>query len=81
MMSTGWKYTLNWYDPIWPGITSALGLGLLLVTVADAVLIEVRPDTDLDDPEYWYIVLLGLLLPILLSGLVVMVQMCGARVW
>lgn len=76
MMSTGWKYTLNWSDPIWPGLTSALGLGLLLITVADAVLIELRPGDDLDDPDYWYIVLLGLLLPVVFSALVVSFQMC-----
>lgn len=78
MMSTGWFYTLNWYDPIAPGIASAVGLVLLLVTVADAVYLELRPDVVLTDGKYWYIVIFGLLVPLLVAGVVASVQMTTA---
>lgn len=75
MMSTGWRYTLNWYDPVFPGLTSAVGLCLLLVTVADAVLIELRPAVDINDSSYWYIIVCGLGLPMVIAAFVVTLQM------
>lgn len=68
MVCTGWRYTLAWYDPLFPAAFSALGMFLLYVTIADAVLIQLRPQEDLDTSGYWLIIIFGLMMPMAMAG-------------
>lgn len=75
MVCTGWRYTLTWYDPLFSTVFSALGGILLYITLADAILIRLRPGEDLDTVGYWMVVLFALNLPMVLAGPLVTVQM------
>ncbi len=68
MVCTGWRYTLAWYDPLFPTMFSAVGTFLLYVTIADAVLIQLRPEEDLDSGGYWLIIIFGLMMPMAMAG-------------
>lgn len=75
MICTGWRYTLAWYDPLFPAGFSAVGICLLVVTIADAVLIQLRPREDLDSSGYWVLIIFGLCMPMALAGPTVTLQM------
>lgn len=75
MVCTGWRYTLAWYDPLFPAAFSAFGMFLLYVTIADAVLIRLRPREDLDTVGYWMVVIFGLMMPMALAGPTATLQM------
>lgn len=76
LVCTGWRYTLTWYDPLFPTVFSALGTVLLYMTLANAILVRLRPTgEDLDTAGYWSTVLFALNLPIALAGPLVTVQM------
>ncbi|CAM9298576.1 unnamed protein product [Scytosiphon promiscuus] len=75
MVCTGWRYTLTWYDPLFPTAFSALGGVLLYITIADAILIRLPASEDVDTVGYWVIVVFGLYLPMALAGPMVTVQM------
>eukprot|EP00752_Nemacystus_decipiens_P007146 g6399.t1 len=75
MVCTGWRYTLAWYDPLFPAASSAFGFFLLYVTIADAVLIRLRPREDLDTVGYWMVVIFGLMMPMAFAGPTATLQM------
>lgn len=76
LVCTGWRYTLTWYDPLFPTVFSALGTVLLYMTLANAILVRLRPTgEDLDTAGYWTTVLFALNLPLALAGPLVTVQM------
>lgn len=75
MVCTGWRYTLAWYDPLFPAAFSAMGMFLLYVTIADAILIRLRPREDLDTVGYWMVVIFGLMMPMALAGPTATLQM------
>lgn len=75
MVCTGWRYTLAWYDPLFPAGFSAVGMFLLYLTIADAILIQLRPDEDVDTVGYWMIILFGLMMPMGLAGPTATLQM------
>lgn len=75
MVCTGWRYTLAWYDPLFPAVFSAVGFLLVYITIADAVLIQLRPKADVDTADYWCIVIFGLCLPMFLAGPTATLQM------
>eukprot|EP00903_Cladosiphon_okamuranus_P005909 g5843.t1 len=76
MVCTGWRYTLTWYDPLFPTVFSAVGAVLLYMTLANAILVRLRPTgEDLDTAGYWSTVLFALNLPLALAGPLVTVQM------
>lgn len=75
MVCTGWRYTLAWYDPLFPAGFSAIGMVLLYLTIADAILIQLRPDEDVDTVGYWMIVIFGLMFPMGLAGPTATLQM------
>lgn len=76
LVCTGWRYTLTWYDPLFPTVFSALGTVLLYMTLADAILVRLRPTGEgLDTAGYWTTVLFALNLPLALAGPLVTVQM------
>lgn len=75
MICTGWRYTLAWYDPLFPAGFSAVGICLLVVTIADAVLVQLRPHLDIDTPGYWVLIIFGLCMPLALAGPTVTLQM------
>lgn len=75
MVCTGWRYTLAWYDPLFPAGFSAVGMFLLYVTIADALLIRLRPAEDLHTVGYWMVVLFGLMMPMALAGPTATLQM------
>lgn len=75
MVCTGWRYTLTWYDPLFSTVFSALGAILLYITLADAILIRLRPGEDLDTVGYWMVILFALNLPMALAGPLATVQM------
>eukprot|EP00903_Cladosiphon_okamuranus_P005911 g5844.t1 len=75
MVCTGWRYTLAWYDPLFPAAFSALGMFLLYFTIADAILVRLRPREDLDTVGYWMVVIFGLMMPMALAGPTATLQM------
>lgn len=75
MVCTGWRYTLAWYDPLFPAGFSAVGMFLLYVTIADAIMIRLRPREDLDTVGYWVVIIFGLMLPMGLAGPTATLQM------
>ncbi|CAN0197809.1 unnamed protein product [Pylaiella littoralis] len=75
MVCTGWRYTLAWYDPLFPAGFSAVGMFLLYVTIADAIMIKLRPREDLDTVGYWVVIIFGLMLPMGLAGPTATLQM------
>lgn len=75
MVCTGWRYTLAWYDPLFPMGFSAFGMFLLYVTIADAIMIRMRPREDLDTVGYWVVIIFGLMLPMGLAGPTATLQM------
>eukprot|EP00904_Undaria_pinnatifida_P005839 jgi/Undpi1/2385/HiC_scaffold_13.g05766.m1 len=75
MVCTGWRYTLAWYDPLFPAGFSAVGMLLLYITIADAVLIQLRADEDLDTAGYWCVVIFGLMMPMFFAGPMAILQM------
>ncbi|CAN0051790.1 unnamed protein product, partial [Laminaria digitata] len=75
MVCTGWRYTLTWYDPLFAAGFSAAGMLLLYITIADAVLIQLRADMDLNSAGYWCIVIFGLMMPMFFAGPMVILQM------
>lgn len=74
MASTGRRYILARYDPIFSLGFSAAGFLLLFVTIADAVLIAFRPVEDIDTAGFWCIVIFGMCLPMFLAGPLVVLQ-------
>lgn len=75
MLCTGWRYTLTWYDPLFPTAFSALGGVLLYITLANAILIRLPASEDVDTVGYWMIVIFGLYLPMALAGPMATTQM------
>ncbi|CAM9386693.1 unnamed protein product [Hapterophycus canaliculatus] len=75
MVCTGWRYTLAWYDPLFPAGFSAIGMILLYFTIADAILLQLRPDEDVDTVGYWMIIIFGLMFPMGLAGPTAILQM------
>ncbi|CAM9817192.1 unnamed protein product [Ectocarpus sp. 6 AP-2014] len=75
MVCTGWRYTLAWYDPLFPAGFSAVGMFLLYLTIADAILIRLRPQEDLHTVGYWMIIIFGLMCPMALAGPTATLQM------
>lgn len=75
MVCTGWRYTLAWYDPLFPAGFSAAGMLLLYITIADAVLIQFRADEDLDSLGYWCVIIFGLMMPMFFAGPMAILQM------
>lgn len=75
MASTGRRYTLARYDPIFSLGFSAAGFLLLYVTIADAVLIAFRPVEDINTAGFWCFVIFGMCLPMFLAGPLVVLQM------
>lgn len=52
-----------------------MGMLLLYVTIADAVLIRLRPREDVDTVGYWMVVIFGLMMPMALAGPTATLQM------
>lgn len=76
LVCTGWRYTLTWYDPLFPTVFSAVGTVLLYMTLANTILVRLRPTgEDLDTAGYWSTVLFALNLPLALAGPLVTIQM------
>ncbi len=76
LVCTGWRYTLTWYDPLFPTVISAAGTVLLYITLAKAILLRLRPaGEDLDTAGFWSTRLFALNLPMALAGPLVTVQM------
>ena len=75
MVCTGWRYTLAWYDPLFPAGFSAVGMLLLYITIADAVYIQLRTEEDLRSGGYWCVIVFGLMMPMFSAGPMVILQM------